>query len=546
MRDRDDRAVERGEGVLQRLGAVDVEVVGGLVEQQQRGAAGFQQQDLHPGLLPARKGLEALFRLVRQLVAGQRAHGGVQGQVRVGEDLHGRAAQPVGMGVGLREVAGHDARAQPAGAGVRDRRRWLGQAAAVGQQPQEMGLTAAIAAEHGDPLAVEDLHAERLHQPGQLQVAAGDGAYAGAPTGQFHPHVGAARQLLRRTGLLELAQPGPHGPVAAGHIGGVGRLLAQPLDQLAQPVQLLLPPAVQLLDARPPRLTRFVVRAEASPVRPRGAALDGDHRAGRAGQQLPVVADQQHRLRRLSQPLLQPALTGHVEVVVRFVQQQHLVVAAQQRLQRQPLLLPAGQRGQVAVPHPVVRRAERRRGAHVPPHLGVVPAGVAPGGERGRVPELGGLVAAGQHRLLGGGKLAGGRAQRRRRHLHQQVADRTAVPDGADELAHHAQAAGAGHAALGRRDITGDDAQQGRLPRTIGADQRADVPLAHPERNVVQQRPPVGQHIRHPRHVDVPHDGLLPVLRGDGRRPGGRRSSDFPVGHFRGLAMCGLPRSPYG
>jgi hypothetical protein len=47
---------------------------------------------------------------------------------------------------------------------------------------------------------------------------------------------------------------------------------------------------------------------------------------------------------RLADPLLEPELAGHVEEVVGLVEQQHLVRPAQQRLQHQPLLLPAGQR----------------------------------------------------------------------------------------------------------------------------------------------------------------------------------------------------------
>jgi hypothetical protein len=71
--------------------------------------------------------------------------------------------------------------------------------------------------------------------------------------------------------------------------------------------------------------------------------LDGDDARGGAVQQLAVVADVQHRLRRLGQGRLEPALAGHVEVVVRLVEQQHGVRPAQQRLEGEPLLLPAGQ-----------------------------------------------------------------------------------------------------------------------------------------------------------------------------------------------------------
>jgi hypothetical protein len=84
--------------------------------------------------------------------------------------------------------------------------------------------------------------------------------------------------------------------------------------------------------------------------------------------------------------LLQPPLARHVEEVVRLVQQQHLVRPAQQRLQRQPLLLAAGQ----GAHHPVLgvgqRQAERGDRHGVPENLRVVPARVAPTGQRVRVP----------------------------------------------------------------------------------------------------------------------------------------------------------------
>ena len=57
------------EPVLQRLGRLHVEVVGRLVEQQQRGAGQLEQQDLQPRLLAAGQRVEALLGGLRQLVA---------------------------------------------------------------------------------------------------------------------------------------------------------------------------------------------------------------------------------------------------------------------------------------------------------------------------------------------------------------------------------------------------------------------------------------------------------------------------------------------
>ncbi len=97
-----------------------------------------------------------------------------------------------------------------------------------------------------------------------------------------------------------------------------------------------------------------------------------------ARQQLAVVADQQHGLAGLGEPRLQPAFSRHVEVVVRLVEQQHLFVAAQQRLQHEALLLAARQRAHLAEPGAVERHAQRGDGHRVPEDLGVVAARLAP------------------------------------------------------------------------------------------------------------------------------------------------------------------------
>ena len=248
---------------------------------------------------------------------------------------------------------------------------------------------------------------------------------------------------------------------------------------------LLLPAAAQLGHPLVPVVPCLVVGGEAAAVHPGGAALHGDHPVGDPGQQLPVVADEQHRLRRRQQPLLQPQLARHVEVVVRLVQQQHLGRPAQQRLQGQPFLLAAGQRGQLPVLAPVVLHAERGDRHGVPEHLGGVAAGVAPVRQRVRVAQLGLLVVDLHQRQLGRRQRRPGLLDGRRAQPDQEVLDRRVVAHRADELPHHAQAAGLGDAALLGRQVAGDDPQQGGLAGAVGAHQRGLRPLADPE---VQRR----------------------------------------------------------
>ena len=273
------------------------------------------------------------------------------------------------------------------------------------EQPQEVRLARAVRAEHRDPLAEPDLEVERPHQPGQLEALADQRALARAPAGEPHLHGLLARPLLRRPGRLELGQPGHRRLVPARHAVVVRRLLPQVDHELLELVVLLVPAPPQLLQPQDPVLAGLRVRREAAPVRPGrrpgGARLERDDPGRRPREQLAVVADEQHRLGRLQQLVLQPALGRYVEVVVRLVEQQHLVRTAEQGLQHEPLLLAAGQRAHLTPLRPLVRRAERGHRADVPERLGVVPPDVAPVGQRLRVAHLHPLVVVLHHRQLG-------------------------------------------------------------------------------------------------------------------------------------------------
>ena len=75
---------------------------------------------------------------------------------------------------------------------------------------------------------------------------------------------------------------------------------------------------------------------------PHVARLHGDDPFGGLVEQLTVVRHQQNGLGGFAQSLFQPLLAGYVEVVVGFVEQQHLVGSAQQGFQHEALLLAAG------------------------------------------------------------------------------------------------------------------------------------------------------------------------------------------------------------
>ena len=181
--------------------------------------------------------------------------------------------------------------------------------------------------------------------PLSSSVLAHHGALARAAARQPHRHLLLARLLRRRAGLLELAQPRLRGLVAAGHAVVVRRLLLVHQHQRLELGVLLVPALAHLLEAQEPVGTRLVVRREAARVRPhevaRAPELHGDDAGGGVGQQLPVVADVEDGLVGLADAFLEPDLAGHVEEVVGLVEQEHLVGAAEQELEHEPLLLAA-------------------------------------------------------------------------------------------------------------------------------------------------------------------------------------------------------------
>ena len=161
---------------------------------------------------------------------------------------------------------------------------------------------------------------------------------------------------------------------------------------------------------------------------------------------------------------------------------------------------------------PVEGQPHRRDRADVPRHLDVVAAGVGVVGQRRRVRHLGPLVVAVHQRELGLVDPLGGRADALGGDAEQQVGDRLVAAAVADELAHHAEPAGAGHDPRVGRQVSGDDAQQGRLARTVGADEGHLLPVPDPEADVVEEDAPVRQLVAHSGNVDMSHVGAFSTV----------------------------------
>ena len=291
---------------------------------------------------------------------------------------------------------------------------------------------------------------------------------------------------------------------------------------------LLVPAPAQLVQPLEPGPARVVPGGERAGVHPQRAArragLEGGDPGRHPVEQLAVVAHQQHRLAGGDQPLLQPLLAGDVEVVVRLVEQQHLVRPAQQRLQHEPLLLAAGQRPHLAPPAGLVRDAERRDRDGVPQRLGLVPAGVGVVRERVGVPHL--------RRARRRPPSSPARRRRRRARPSRSAGgdtltsrSRTVVPSRTDPMNWRMtpRPAAARDRTLVRGEVTRDDPQQRGLARAVRADQRGAAAVADAEGHLVQQRTAVRQRERDGVDVDVAHGTTVPSRGPAGTASSGRR-----------------------
>ena len=243
----------------------------------------------------------------------------------------------------------------------------------------------------------------------QLQLLADDDARAGPVAAEPHRDL-LVLDALGRRGRLEASDPRLRGPHLGRERVAAHRGAATVLPQLfLQPLSLLLPAPVQLVDAREAVVARFVPRRERPAVHPRRAPLDRDHFVGRGREQFAVVAHQQDRLGGVAGWIVRasacPRHRGSCRARRAAAHRRRNAGAPRARgaSARHPRVSTAGGR-----PAVVVRLAHRDDGARVPEHFGVPATGVAPGG-----------VGAGQRHAVRVARVArqrcfGGRERRRR------------------------------------------------------------------------------------------------------------------------------------
>ena len=196
----------------------------------------------------------------------------------------------------------------------------------AGDHPEQGGLAGAVGADHAHDPALRERKVELLHQQPVTeplhQVLGNDDLVAqpgrGGDQDLVAPIVGGlflGQQLLvgvESRLALRLARPGrePHPLELAGEVLLAGRLA---LLFIGQPVPLLLEPA-------------GIVPLPGDP----GAAVELEDPPRDVVEEVPVVRDRDDRARKVGQVALQPLHRLGVEVVGRFVEEQHVGLLEQE------------------------------------------------------------------------------------------------------------------------------------------------------------------------------------------------------------------------
>ena len=486
MGDEEQRAVVGREGLLELLDRGQVEVVGGLVEDEQVDAAGLQERHGGPGALAGREpvdeaadlvGLEAeLGQQGAYLRRGHRGYGGLEG-VAERQLLRQRRACLVDL---TDRDAGAEGGPSLVGREVTE------------QQPQQGGLAGAVGAGDGDAVPRRDLERDRPEpeaaQPDDGLVEDGDDAGrpgCGRDVELEHP------LLAGLLDLLEARDPGLHLPHLLGlllrrlalrapaDLVVVGRLphrvahaLRAPLplgagagDEVGLLVRELLVGLAGVPPGDGPLLEVGVVPA----VVDRDLALgevELDDPRDAAREELPVVGDHDDAGPEAADERLQPLETGEVEVVRRLVEEHHVEPAEQQRGEGRTSRLTARERGHQGVQTEVETELGQHCGSTV---LEVGRTARQPVVQRDGVHVTGsGLV-----RLEGGGCALHRLRRRRCAGAAAEVAGDRLAGDALvllREPAHEGVRRRGRHAPGHRRRRTGEQPQQRRLPGAVGSD----------------------------------------------------------------------------
>ena len=549
--DREDGALEGVEAVLERLGRLQVEVVGRLVEQQQGGARTARAAG--SGTAPAGRPTATRRSAPRPAPArsgrarGRPARAASRSRWSSPRCRISSSVRPMQRRVlvGLREPAGPHPRAEPHPAGVLDRRR----PDVADRLVLDVGVAAAGArAAAGSATCPSRWSrarrpARRTRPRGRRASSARSSSQlasqttarlAGAAAGEPHRHLLAQRHRLGRPGLLELAQPGLRRPGSARPC----RRCTPPsawyiMHQRLELGVLLVPAPAQLLEpgvpvgrgpawyvANPPGCTHTVL--------PAAARLEGHDPGGDPVEQLAVVADEQHRLGRLDEPRPRasawparrgscPARRAAAPRRARAAAPRARAASARRRTASTPApLRPLERRCRAPRrcrrPRASPARSRRRR-----------PSRPAPARSRsGRARSSRSIIASSVRSTSSGRRGAPRSGATETSRSRTVVSSRTLPMNWRITPRPPLRVT----APVGCREVAGDDPQQRGLAGAVGADQRDLGALPDPEGDVAQQAPAVGQGEADGVDVEVAHEAPVsptraansPEIRGPGAR----------------------------
>ena len=367
VRDEDDRPFELEERLLQPFARVEVEVVRRLVEQEQIRAAEDDAGEGEAPLLASREGPHLLLHRVAPEVEK-----GEEVPCLAVEEARVEVANDVEDCPGRREVshllvvvADEDSRSRHGA--PRDRYQ------DAGHRLQERRLPAAVRSPQGDPLsAPQEERDGREERPG-LGVARDESLQLEDPVARsprlLESEEDVVRVFPRRLEPLQLRQHLPSGL-------GLPRLLPGdvppdevlgPLDELPLLLGRLRPDAVALGLQLP-------VGVVVARVLLQDAVGDLDDPVGDGVEELPVVRDDERRLRGRVLPLDEPGFeeleTGHVEVVRRLVEKEDRRVTEKEARDLRPVLLSPRELADGPVPR-LPRQADAEEDA-LHPRVGLV------------------------------------------------------------------------------------------------------------------------------------------------------------------------------
>ena len=381
MRHDDERRGRAGHEGLDGLPGRDVQVVRGLVEEQQVRRLDPEDRQLQARALPAREGPDLLGDVVAaEQEAGEvrarlarRDRDGLQQRIEDRRARDGRLPQ-------LREVAELDV--------VSERDRPVERRQLPGDRAQERGLACAVRPDDADPVPTlggqerDTGHRSRLGRGGPVLGL-------GAPAGQVpDDHALDADDHLARTGGPGARECGARDRELASLARRLGALGLEPLEPCLMLVHLgelavAAIPLDQLLFADDllglgrdvldspgvPLLALAVVGRVVAAERGQPAVPEFPDPVDGRVEERPVVRRDQQRAGALAQVVLQPLEGVEVEVVGRLVEQEQVGVRDDKAGQRRAGLLAAGHRGRrlgplgavepeplSAVIHPLVQR----------------------------------------------------------------------------------------------------------------------------------------------------------------------------------------------